>query len=67
MFTPDADVSPYDPPLATTDRPENLKKVEYTSTRLSEQEHNVNDKHPSAPPSPTRSHVNAAITGACGS
>ena len=65
MFTPDADVSPHDPPPATTDRAKNLKKVEYTSTRLSEQEHSVIDKPLSAPPSPTRSHVNAAITGAC--
>ena len=65
MFPPDADVSPYDPPPATTDRAKNLKKVEYTSTRLSEQEHSVIDKPLSAPPSPTRSYVDAAITGVC--
>jgi protein DGCR14 len=62
MFTPDADVSPYHPP-ATDENSKNLKKVDYAKTRLKEQEHDVGDKPLSAPPSPTRSRVDAAIAG----
>lgn len=63
MFTPDADVSPYHPPAATAESSTSLKKVDYAQTRLKEQEHDVRDKPLSAPPSPTRSRVDAAIAG----
>jgi hypothetical protein len=63
MFTPDADVSPYHPPAATAENPKSLKKVDYGHTRLKTQEHDVGDKPLSAPPSPTRSRVDAAIAG----
>jgi protein DGCR14 len=63
MFTPDADVSPYHPPHAAAEAPKSLKKVDYAQTRLKEQEHDVGDKPLSAPPSPTRSRVEAAIAG----
>jgi len=63
MFTPDADVSPYHPPTTNAENSKNLKKVDYAKTRLKEQEHDVSDKPLSAPPSPTRSRVDAAIAG----
>jgi len=63
MFAPDADESPYHPKI--TLKPEvNLETVSYASTRLPEQEHTVGDpKSMSAPPSPTRSRIDAAISG----
>jgi protein DGCR14 len=64
MFAPDADISPYDPPPETAEDDTVLKVVNYASTRLIEFEHNVGDSRASsAPPSPTRSRVDAAITG----
>lgn len=63
MFSPDADTSPYHPPSATAETPKSLRKVDYAQTRLKEQEHDVGDKSLSAPPSPTRSRVDAAIAG----
>jgi protein DGCR14 len=64
MFAPDADISPYDPPLETAEDDSVPKIVNYANTRLIELEHNVGDSRASsAPPSPTRSRVDAAITG----
>ena len=64
MFAPDADISPYDPPLDTSENDSVPKIVNYASTRLIELEHNAGDSRASsAPPSPTRSRVNAAISG----
>ncbi|KAF9532041.1 nuclear protein DGCR14 [Crepidotus variabilis] len=63
MFPPDADVSPYHLPLTAGEEKVNLKKVAYGNTRLQEQDVTSVDKPVSAPPSPTRSRINAAITG----
>lgn len=63
MFSPDADVSPYHPLPPTAESSKSVKKVDYVRTRLKEQEHDVGDKPLSAPPSPTRSRVDAAIAG----
>ncbi|KAF8807516.1 hypothetical protein BYT27DRAFT_7256107 [Phlegmacium glaucopus] len=64
MFAPDADISPYDPPPETAEDDSIPKIVNYASTRLVELEHNAGDSRASsAPPSPTRSRVDAAITG----
>ncbi|KAF8167988.1 nuclear protein DGCR14 [Crassisporium funariophilum] len=65
MFAPDADVSPYDPPHSNRNKDEPVPKVvNYANTRLSEHEHTVGDsRSASAPPSPTRSRIDAAITG----
>ena len=64
MFAPDADISPYDPPPKLAEDDSVPKIVNYASTRLVELEHNAGDSRASsAPPSPTRSRVDAAITG----
>ncbi|KAF8912774.1 nuclear protein DGCR14 [Gymnopilus junonius] len=64
MFPPDADVSPYQAKPTSAEAEANPKSVNYASTRLAEQEHEVSDhKSASAPPSPTRSRVDAAISG----
>ena len=64
MFAPDADISPYDPPPEIAEDDSIPKVVNYANTRLIELEHNVGDSRASsAPPSPTRSRVDAAITG----
>ena len=64
MFAPDADISPYDAPPETFEDDSVPKIVNYASTRLIELEHNASDSRASsAPPSPTRSGVDAAITG----
>ncbi|KAF5312643.1 hypothetical protein D9619_003170 [Psilocybe cf. subviscida] len=67
MFSPDADVSPYHPPRKVADQEvdPNPKAVNYGSTRLLEYEHKAGDskQSASAPPSPTRSRIDAAITG----
>ena len=64
MFPPDADVSPYN--AAVTNAAENTKApprvIKYGNTRLPEQE-NKSDHSISAPPSPTRSRIDAAIAG----
>ncbi|KAJ3496694.1 hypothetical protein NLJ89_g10449 [Agrocybe chaxingu] len=63
MFAPDADVSPYNPPPKPAERKDQMA-VNYASTRLQEDEHRASDaKSVSAPPSPTRSRIDAAITG----
>ncbi|KAG6820371.1 hypothetical protein H0H93_001342 [Arthromyces matolae] len=62
MFPPDADDSPYHSiPKATP----NLKIIKYDNTRLSENDHSSSStsRGLSAPPSPTRSRIDAAITG----
>ncbi|KAF8973920.1 nuclear protein DGCR14 [Flammula alnicola] len=64
MFTPDADISPYHLPSKPSEAEVNPKAVNHTSTRLSEYEHGVgSSRATSAPPSPTRSRIDAAITG----
>lgn len=66
MFMPDADVSPYHPPtktVATTDKKIEPKVISYGNTRLAEQEHSMNSSGLSEPPSPTRSRIEAAISG----
>lgn len=64
MFSPDADVSPYNPITSTT--PDDLKVVpkviKYGNTRLPEQDDSLRETI-SAPPSPTRSRIDAAIAG----
>ncbi|PPR00643.1 hypothetical protein CVT24_000866 [Panaeolus cyanescens] len=62
MFAPDADISPYDHPEPETTVVNDSKEINYSSTRLDE--HTVGDAtSTSAPPSPTRSRIDAAITG----
>jgi len=64
MFPPDADVSPYRPPTKPKEGETNPKTVKYANTRLADQEHESSGQRPaSAPPSPTRSRIDAAITG----
>jgi len=62
MFPPDADESPYHP-TNLTEAPSDPKVIKYGNTRLSEYEHSSSSKGHSAPPSPTRSRIDAAITG----
>jgi protein DGCR14 len=66
MFPPDADVSPYHPPMVT--RPTKAgdpKSIKHNSTRLPQDEHSASSSRGlSAPPSPTRSRIDAAISGA---
>lgn len=61
MFVPDADVSPHDPP-PTNGQPD-LKVIKHGNTRLSEQETADRSQSLSCPPSPTRSRIDAAISG----
>ncbi|KAH9486811.1 Splicing factor ESS-2-like protein [Psilocybe cubensis] len=64
MFSPDADTTPYDPKPTADSSGDSAKAVNYASTRLFEQEHEAGESRPlSEPPSPTRSRINAAITG----
>lgn len=60
MFSPDADESPYHPTSinAAVDDP---KFIKYGNTRLPEYEAGPSGQ--SAPPSPTRSRIDAAIAG----
>lgn len=61
MFPPDADASPYDlDPTASSSA--DSKAIKYGNTRLPEQEEKISSGL-SEPPSPTRSRVEAAITG----
>ncbi|KAI0318469.1 nuclear protein DGCR14 [Amylostereum chailletii] len=63
MFSPDADVSPYDPTLVSTSKT-NLKVIKHGNTRLDEQEEDASaTRGRSEPPSPTRSRIDAAIAG----
>lgn len=64
MFPPDADVSPYNP-IATqsaADAKGPPRIIKHGNTRLPEQEDKP-DRSVSAPPSPTRSRIDAAIAG----
>jgi len=66
MFPPDADVAPYDPskPSAKAADKGEPKLIVYGNTRLSEQEESTSATHGlSAPASPTRSRIDAAIAG----
>ncbi|KAG9314468.1 nuclear protein DGCR14 [Chiua virens] len=65
MFPPDADVSPYDPSTSTISvKPEVVPKVvKHDNTRLPEQDTTGKSQSLSAPPSPTRSRIDAAIEG----
>jgi len=66
MFSPDADVSPYHPPPqvpSTSDKKQELKMISHGNTRLVEQEHKMTSSGLSEPPSPTRSRIDAAISG----
>ena len=65
MFAPDADESPYHPKpvLAAGDaKPPPPKVIKYGNTRLPEQD-DAPSSSISAPPSPTRSRIDAAIAG----
>ncbi|CDO76620.1 hypothetical protein BN946_scf184868.g34 [Trametes cinnabarina] len=64
MFPPDADVSPYHPPSVpkAEDAKGPPKAIKHMNTRLPEQDDKL-DHSISAPPSPTRSRVDAAIAG----
>ncbi|KAG6885451.1 hypothetical protein C0993_001531 [Termitomyces sp. T159_Od127] len=59
MFPPDADESPYN---RSSEAPAIPKVIKYNNTRLAENEQS-NTAGQSVPPSPTRSRINAAITG----
>jgi protein DGCR14 len=64
MFPPDADVSPYHPSATLADASGDPKTIKYGNTRLPEQDDRSSSSHAlSAPPSPTRSRVDAAIAG----
>ncbi|KAI0694906.1 nuclear protein DGCR14 [Cytidiella melzeri] len=67
MFPPDADVSPYHPKPATMSKdlkPPPPKVIKYGNTRLPEQDDTPSASGSlSAPPSPTRSRIDAAIAG----
>ncbi|KAF7311027.1 hypothetical protein HMN09_00646100 [Mycena chlorophos] len=61
MFPPDADESPY---RVVTERNPDSRAIMHGSTRLPEQDDTTSrSRSASAPPSPTRSHINAAIMG----
>lgn len=63
MFSPDADISPYNPITKTADDIKLVPKViKYGNTRLPEQDDSFKESI-SAPPSPTRSRIDAAIAG----
>ncbi|KAI0652210.1 nuclear protein DGCR14 [Trametes meyenii] len=64
MFPPDADVSPYHPSIAKAikDAKAAPKVIKHLNTRLPEQDDRP-DHSISAPPSPTRSRIDAAIAG----
>ena len=60
MFPPDADSTPFE--LNDTETSSNPKVIKYNNTRLPEQEEKLSSGL-SEPPSPTRSRVEAAISG----
>ena len=64
MFPPDADVAPYNAPNANAAEEAKgpPKAIKHGNTRLPEQDDKP-DHSLSAPPSPTRSRVDAAIAG----
>ncbi|KAF5355687.1 hypothetical protein D9756_003867 [Leucocoprinus leucothites] len=68
MFSPDADVAAYHPPIkannnVTSERKLEPKVISHGNTRLVEQEHRTGSSRLSEPPSPTRSRIDAAISG----
>ncbi|KAI0051729.1 hypothetical protein FA95DRAFT_198981 [Auriscalpium vulgare] len=66
MFAPGADVSPYDPSSAVVKTVSKgpPKVIKHGNTRLLEQEEDASvSRGMSAPPSPTRSRIDAAIAG----
>jgi len=67
MFSPDADVSPYHNPASYT-RPTEAKgdpkSIKHLNTRLPEQDDSSDSRGLPVPPSPTRSRIDAAISGA---
>lgn len=62
MFSPDADVTPYQN-SGSSAADKDPKIVRHGNTRLPEQEESGNAQSISAPPSPTRSRIDAAISG----
>lgn len=64
MFPPDADVSPYDSSASgpSTKPKVDPKVIKYGNTRLPEQDTTDQSRSSSAPPSPTRSRIDAAIS-----
>ncbi|TFK76988.1 hypothetical protein BDN72DRAFT_830162 [Pluteus cervinus] len=63
MFAPDADVAPYDSTRTASLKPTAPKVIKYANTRLPEQDEAPASRSMSVPPSPTRSRIEAAITG----
>ncbi|KAI0080244.1 hypothetical protein K474DRAFT_1704802 [Panus rudis PR-1116 ss-1] len=65
MFMPDADVTPYQPPVSkiVPDAKSEPKVIKYNNTRLPEQDDGPSTSSISEPPSPTRSRIDAAIAG----
>ena len=65
MFPPDADVTPYETSgFAAAQRARGEPKViKHGNTRLPEQDESAGSRNLSAPPSPTRSRIDAAIAG----
>ncbi|KAG1757450.1 nuclear protein DGCR14 [Suillus lakei] len=64
MFSPDADMSPYHPRTSKAKASDDLGIITHVNTRLPEQdEGDSQSRATSAPPSPTRSRIDAAITG----
>ncbi|EAU93083.1 hypothetical protein CC1G_06803 [Coprinopsis cinerea okayama7 len=64
MFAPDADVSPYHTVPTPKDPEKNPKTIKYNNTRLPDQDDSgAVSRSASAPPSPTRSRIDAAIAG----
>ncbi|KIJ68327.1 hypothetical protein HYDPIDRAFT_24617 [Hydnomerulius pinastri MD-312] len=65
MFPPDADVSPYDPSTSIVSAKPKVtpKVIKHGNTRLPEQDDTDHPRSLSAPPSPTHSRIDAAITG----
>jgi protein DGCR14 len=59
MFAPDADVSPY-VSTKSSKLPADPKSIKHGNTRLPGQD---DQKDVNEPPSPTRSHIDAAIAG----
>jgi protein DGCR14 len=61
MFSPDADMAPYAAPAPKASASDDIKIITHVNTRLPEQD--TQSRATSAPPSPTRSRIDAAITG----
>lgn len=64
MFSPDADMTPYHRRTSKAKASDDLGIITHVNTRLPEQdEGDSQSRAASAPPSPTRSRIDAAITG----